>query len=274
MINPFSVDISLPLIEEQASWWFVFRHEEILLIDTPLGLQIPQFADSREFGFSFNQVCRFGYYQDIACMAAHVSEAELDLPPHMIFQPLRESYMTLANQELFLVVIKALQVLLWDKRTQFCGCCGAKMILSKQEPAKQCPRCASLFYPQISPVMLALIWRNDEILLARSAHFPRVYSILAGFVEPGETLEQCVMREVKEEVNLQVKNLTYFASQPWPFPSNLMLGFLAEYEQGEIQINPTELEDARWFSVNNLPPLPSSMSLSRRMIDAYVTKKS
>jgi NAD+ diphosphatase len=121
--------------------------------------------------------------------------------------------------------------------------------------------------------MLALVYHTDQILLARSAHFlPGIYSILAGFVEPGETLEQTVVREVKEEVGIAIKNLCYFGSQPWPFISNLMLGFTAEYDHGTIQIDPKEIEDAQWFSIKNLPPLPPPVSLSRRMIDHHLRK--
>lgn len=123
--------------------------------------------------------------------------------------------------------------------------------------------------------MLALIWRDDEILLARSPHFmPGIYSLLAGFVEPGEMLEQTVVREVMEEVGLTIKNLHYFSSQPWPFQSNLMLGFIAEYAAGEIQIDATEIEDAQWFPLNKLPQLPKPVSLSRQMIDKYLAMRS
>jgi NAD+ diphosphatase len=122
--------------------------------------------------------------------------------------------------------------------------------------------------------MLALIWRKNEILLARSPHFlPGVYSILAGFVEPGETLEQTVTREIYEEVGITVKNLQYFGSQPWPFPSNLMLGFTAEYDKGELKVDPHELEDAQWFSIHHLPTLPRPQSLSRIMINHFISTR-
>jgi len=129
-------------------------------------------------------------------------------------------------------------------------------------------------FPHVAPVILALISRGDELLLARSPHFaPGLYSILAGFIEPGETAEQTVAREVQEEVGIQIKNIQYYGSQPWPFPSNLMIGFTAEYASGEIQIDPIEIEDAKWFNINNLPPLPTPISLSRRMIDEYIAQR-
>jgi NAD+ diphosphatase len=112
------------------------------------------------------------------------------------------------------------------------------------------------------------ITHGDKILLARSPHFTLgVYSVLAGFIEPGETAEEAVIREVREEVGLEIKNITYFGSQPWPFPSNLMLGFTAEYASGNINMDPKEIEDAQWFSLNQLPILPQKISLARQMID-------
>jgi NAD+ diphosphatase len=167
-----------------------------------------------------------------------------------------------------------MQLLHWDKKTQYCGSCGAVTARSKIELAKHCDACKALYYPQISPVMLVLIWRENEILLARSPHFlPGTYSLLAGFVEVGETLEQTVVRETMEEVGLTIKNIRYCASQPWPFQSNLMLGFTAEYDSGAIKIDYKELEDAQWFSIDNLPGLPNTVSLSRQIIDVFLASK-
>ncbi len=121
---------------------------------------------------------------------------------------------------------------------------------------------------------MVLIWRNDEILLARSHTFkPGLYNILAGFVEAGETVEETVVREVKEEVGIEIKNLRYVASQPWPFPNNLMFGFTAEHAAGNIHVDNKELEDAQWFSIDRLPHLPNSVSLSRQMIDAHISSR-
>jgi NAD+ diphosphatase len=141
--------------------------------------------------------------------------------------------------------------------------------MKSDEFAMQCPTCALVAYPRISPAVMVLVRRGNDLLLARSPHFkPGVFSALAGFVEPGETLEQCAQREVLEEVNVQITNLRYFCSQSWPFPNSLMLAFFADYVSGEIQPDPREIEAAAWFSRDDLPRLPDSVSIARRLIDA------
>jgi NAD+ diphosphatase len=127
-----------------------------------------------------------------------------------------------------------------------------------------------VFYPRLSPAAIMLIYRGDELLLARSPHFPPgMYSALAGFVEPGESIEETVRREVREEVGVEVGEIRYFGSQPWPFPNSLMIGFLVEWADGEIRLGePEEIEDARWFRSEDLPPLPPKVSIARAMIDA------
>jgi NAD+ diphosphatase len=258
-------------VTTQPSFWFIFQNEEILLQQNSNSIIVPQFTNIDELNFNIEQQQYLGIYENTPCFAAQVRQTEATaLPPDMAFQLVRQSHEALGDDDLFHVITRAKQILYWDKSTQFCGYCGNKTQQSSTERAKVCLICKTLAFPSISPVMLALIWRDNEILLARSPHFmPGVYSILAGFVEPGETLEHAVIREVKEEVGITIKNLNYFASQPWPFPSNLMLGFIAEYDSGEIQVD-AELEDAQWFSINKLPTLPKPISLSRRMIDAYL----
>ena len=138
----------------------------------------------------------------------------------------------------------------------------------------RCDSCESQHYPRLAPSMIVLVTRGDEILLARSPRFViGVYSTLAGFVEPGESVEHCVAREVREEVGLEVKNLHYIGSQGWPFPHSLMLGFHAEYAGGDIVMQEDEIEDARWFRVDDLPPLPASRSIARHLIDLYVARR-
>ena len=140
------------------------------------------------------------------------------------------------------------------------------------------PACGLASYPRISPAAIVAIVRRDEhgerILLARNHRFPPGrYSVLAGFVEPGESLEMCAQREVFEEVGIRIKNVRYFGSQPWPFPNSLMLGFTAEYESGEIRLEESELADAQWFSVSNFPSLPPKMTIARKLIDWFVGEK-
>ncbi len=172
------------------------------------------------------------------------------------------------------LICRSKQLLHWQKTSIYCGSCGEKTKHSKTEIAKICQPCNRIIYPTTSPAVIVLIERGEQILLARSPHFrPGVYSNLAGFVDAGETAEQTIMREVQEEVGITVKNIRYVYSQSWPFENSFMLGFIAEYDFGEIEINPQELEDARWFSLDNLPLLPYKSSIARKLIDYYVSIK-
>lgn len=151
---------------------------------------------------------------------------------------------------------------------RFCGICGVKTNRKKDENATVCPVCGHVFYPVINPAIIVCIRRDDEILLARAPRFlPAVHSVIAGFVEAGETLEHAVAREVAEEVGVEIDSITYQCSQPWPFPHSLMIGFTATYAGGAIRIDPTEIEEAGWYPYDSLPPLPAVGSISRILID-------
>lgn len=164
----------------------------------------------------------------------------------------------------------AAQIGTWARQHRFCGSCGEPLQPVSGERAMRCSRCDEQHYPRLSPSMIVLVTRGDEVLLARSPRFASgVFSTLAGFVEPGETVEQCVVREVREEVGLEVKNLQYIASQSWPYPHSLMLGFHAEYAGGEIVPQPGEIEEAHWFDLARLPLLPSPYSIARYLIELH-----
>ena len=169
----------------------------------------------------------------------------------------------------------AAQISTWAREHRFCGACGRPAVQIKGERAMYCEHDNLRFYPRISPSMIVLITRGDEILLARSPRFvPGVYSTLAGFAEPGESAEDCVRREVMEEVQVRLRNIKYMGSQCWPFPHSMMLGFHAEYESGEIVPQADEIEDARWFRIDDLPPLPASRSIARYLIESYLAQRS
>jgi len=168
---------------------------------------------------------------------------------------------------------RALQLAEWTRTHRHCGCCGTPMSRQPGERAMLCPACGFSAYPRIAPAMMVLVRRDDRILLGRAPHFVTgVYSALAGFVEAGESLEECIHREVLEEVGITVTNLRYFRSQSWPFPHSLMLAFMADYAAGDVTPDPAELSDARWFGVDELPKLPSPISISRALIDAAVAE--
>ena len=177
------------------------------------------------------------------------------------------------DRELFYLAGKGRQVLEWHRNHRFCGRCGQPTRLHDIDRAMECTACGYTVYPRISPCIITLIHREHEILLARSPRFPQgMYSTLAGFVEVGETLEMTLHREVKEEVGVTVKNLQYFASQPWPFPHSLMVGFFAEYSSGPINIDNDEIVDAQWFPLDNLPMIPPAGSIARQLIDHHLSR--
>ena len=178
-------------------------------------------------------------------------------------------------QSLFYLAGRAQQVLEWHETHQFCGRCGAPMQDHPNDRAKQCPSCRLINYPRLSPSIIVLVTRGDEMLLARNAAWPNgMYSTLAGFVEAGESIEQTVHREVFEEVGLTVKNLEYFGSQSWPFPNSLMLGFHAEYADGDIVCQDDEIADAQWFSPDKLPQIPPKTAISGWLIQEFVERRS
>ena len=158
------------------------------------------------------------------------------------------------------------------KNHSFCGQCGSPTTRRTTEHAKECPHCGLVAYPRISPAIIVAITRNNTILLAHNAaeNHP-FYSVLAGFLEPGESFENCVKREVFEEVQIRVKNIRYFGSQPWPFPDSLMVAFTADYDSGTIAVDGVELDHADWFTSNNLPAIPRSGSISRKLIDWFLS---
>ncbi len=169
---------------------------------------------------------------------------------------------------------RAVQIVEWHRTHQFCGRCGERTELAQGERARKCPSCGLLNFPRLAPAIITLIERGEEALLARGRNFGNpMYSTLAGFVEPGESIEEAVHREVREEVGVEVTNLRYFGSQPWPFPHSLMIGFHADWAAGEIAIDGNEIADAKWFHADDLPNIPGRISISRWLIDDWLRRQ-
>lgn len=176
----------------------------------------------------------------------------------------------LAGEELFRHAGTAFQVMNWRRNTRFCSRCGDAMVPSEVDAGLLCPSCGFASYPTLSPAVIVAVVRDGKLLLARNSRFPKGrHSVLAGFVEPGETLEETVRREIREEVAIEVKDIAYFDSQPWPFPHSLMLGFTARWASGEIRPDGTEIEEAGWFTPEDMPDIPPSISISRRLIEHW-----
>jgi NAD+ diphosphatase len=213
-----------------------------------------------------------GRLGELDCWAAE-APAEVPPPPAGLgWEGLRALFSVLEDAH-FALAGRAIQLLDWDRNHCFCGRCGAPTELKTDERARVCRACRLSAYPKLAPAVMALVRKENQILLGRSPHFPPgMYSALAGFVEPGETLEQCLAREVAEEVGVQVSRIRYFASQPWPFPNSLMIAFVCDWAGGEIRPQAGEIEAANWFNVLHLPKLPSRISIARRLIDAVVAE--
>jgi NAD+ diphosphatase len=191
-------------------------------------------------------------------------------PDSINFVDLRQ-ILGVLDQSSFLLASRASILNTWVSNNIFCSVCGNDHLFNAAEGAFECSCNNSPKYPSISPCIITLIHDEDKILLGRSKFFPpNMYSTLAGFIEAGESAEQALAREVKEEVNVDVTDITYYSSQSWPFPAQLMLGYLCKYKSGEILLNDEELEDARWFNINELPIIPPQASISGQLIRSYI----
>ncbi len=268
MKKPFVSEITPPSNLSGPAWWFGFHRNQLLLQKTADSFEVPFMDNFEEIGIASGTRHYLGRYNNNACFA-------VDLPDDTVmdnleFKDLRQAHAGI-DEDLFVLGGRAVQIVEWDRTHQYCGRCGGKNETKTDERAKQCPKCKLLSFPRLSPAIIVMVERDGKILLARSPHFPKkMYSVLAGFVEPGETIEECVAREIKEEVGIDVAHIRYFSSQPWPFPNSLMLGFTAEYASGEIQVDGIEIAEAEWFSPSAMPSIPGQISISRRLIDYFL----
>lgn len=226
--------------------------------------------DARASGLQLKSAHYLGRLDGSHCYGLHVSQ-DAKLPAGLELLGLRALILE-GNELASTLAGQAYQLLEWERTHRHCGACGAPTTPHAADRAVECADCRMVFYPRISPVMMALVYRSagdkSEILLTRKPGYaPGRYTVVAGFVEAGETLEQCLAREVREEVGVEIRNPRYFASQPWPFPNSLVMAFSAEWAGGEVVPDGTELEDARWFSVDALPELPEPVHVSRQLID-------
>ncbi len=234
-------------------------------------VEVPRVASLEDLGLQVLFRQEVGVLEGRRCWAAELAP-EAEPLEGMVFRDLRSLWAGI-DEEFFAMAGRAKQIVEWHGTHRFCGWCGARTVPRPTEFAKECPRCGMLFYPRLSPAVIVLVKRGDNVLLARSPGFPPgMYSVLAGFVEPGESIEEAIGREICEEVGVEVENVRYFGSQPWPFPHSLMIGFTADYGGGELRTEPAEIEDAGWYPADDLPTLPPKVSIARAMIDWFVTQ--
>ena len=260
----------LPALLPGTALGFAFAGARLVVHGSVESPVIPTLAELDAAGLAGDRHY-LGELDRVPCIAIALANIE-EPPPGFAMAGLRSFFYRLPDP-LLAIAARAFQIADWDRSHRFCGRCGTRTRDGAGERAKECPSCGLVAYPRVSPAMMTLVTRGRELLLARSARFaPGVYSALAGFVEPGETIEDCIRREVREEVGVEVREPVYFASQSWAFPHSLMIAFTAEYAGGEIRLDDPEIEDARWFALDALPKLPPSVSIARRLIEATAAR--
>ncbi len=246
------------------TYWYIFYEDQLLLTEhhtIPCAEQPPCRLCDNDRNILLTE------HYGRPCRA--VSLANPQSCPEYCFIGLRECYYLLPEAE-YQLAGKARELLYWDAGTRYCGRCGAPLEYASPI-SKRCPSCGKTVWPQLSTAIIVAVTRGPEILLVQSNQFKSDYmGLVAGFVETGESLEECVHREVMEETGLTIRNLQYFQSQPWPYPCGLMVGFKAEYESGELRLQHSELNKGGWFRSENLPAIPGKVSLARRLIDDWL----
>jgi NAD+ diphosphatase len=252
----------------QPGYWFAFNASSLLVKVDDGSFNVPLLGSLEELHLRPVRTQYLGTLEGVLCHAAELPP-DTAAPEGWCFTGLRSFYSG-TGEDIFLLAGRALQMMSWDQTHQYCGRCGHRTETVRGEMAKICPVCKFMSYPRISPAVIAAVLKEDRILLTRYASSQgNMRTIIAGFLEPGETLEECVRREVLEEVGLKVKNIRYFGNQPWPFPNSLMIGFTAEWESGEIRVDGKEIAEAEWYRADNTPATPPKMSISGEIIDWF-----
>jgi NAD+ diphosphatase len=248
--------------------WFVVHPQGLVVRRKGEHVELLDDDDARALGLADVDAHDLGPVDGAPAVAASVADEPLASPYEV--GRLRELYPVLGDAR-FLMAGRATQIVEWSTTHKFCGRCASPTERVATERCMRCPRCGLLGYPRIAPAVIVLVRRGEEALLARGARFPGAfYSTLAGFVEVGESLEETIAREVREEVGIEVKAPRYFGSQPWPFPHSLMVGFFAEWAGGEVRADGSEILDARWYRRDELPMIPPRLSIARRLIDVWL----
>ncbi|HEX3000816.1 MAG TPA: NAD(+) diphosphatase, partial [Methanoregula sp.] len=260
-----------PAVPPENAKWVIVRENGVYLQSG----EPPVLVYTRDKKEALTSILRsqyLGHCDGVAWYAVEVA-ADPGVPGSVFYPDIRRLHGILPDNELAAAAL-AVRIIAFDRTTRFCGQCGSATQQSGEERAQVCTACGQVTYPRMSPAIIVLIRKDDQVLLARSPRFPPdFYSVIAGFVAPGETLEEAVRREVREEVGIEITNIRYQASEPWPFPDSLMIGFIADYAGGEITIDNKEIVSAAWFERESLPELPRKMSIARALIDRWLAGK-
>ena len=270
MSETFIPAVDFRMTDTDAQRIVAFHRDRLVIQTTPDGPCIPSAVSLRSAGLTADTRLRLGTIgSDIHCGWSLTNPPTL--PEGLALEGLRALFGQLGEAD-FQIAGYAMQILRWVSENRYCGLCGDGMTLESGDRALICAGCGNTQYPRISPAIIVAVTSNRRLLLARSGRFPnqRMYSVIAGYVEPGETLEECVRREVREEVGLEVRRIRYFGSQSWPFSASLMVGFTAEHAGGRIAVDGQEILEADWFPADRLPEIPMKVSISRKLIDWFV----
>ena len=270
--NDFEPLFDCKTVPSEHDHCIVLHQDQLLLIEQDGDLRFPRWGDMDELEANLVQQHYIGKWNGKRCFAFvlspkhHLSETFI---PHDI-----RTLIASMGPASFHAVARARQLTRFISTQRYCSQCAEALMDSAKEFARFCPKCKTDIYPVIAPAIIVSVVRGREILLAHNRNFAQpIHSLVAGFVESGETLEQAVAREVREEVGVAVNDIRYVTSQPWPFPNSLMVGFTAQYASGEIQVDGQEIDHAEWFSVEHLPDLPRVGSLSRLLIENWLASQ-
>ena len=257
----------------ERKYWFVFCKGDLLLEKTSDGrYTIPYQEEAPTALKEWTNVHTITPFGDDDVRTYNIDGPVTDNPCYEMCG-LRATYNKLPH-ELYQIAGKCQEILYWDANTRFCGVCGGPMKMHT-EISKRCTHCGKEIWPLLATAIIVLIRREYKVLLVHARNFRgKFFGLVAGFVETGETLEEAVVREVHEEVGIKIKNIRYFASQPWPYPCGLMVGFTADYVSGDLHLQRSELDDAGWFDRDHLPPVPDKMSIARQLIDSWLEESS
>ncbi|MGJ8679573.1 NAD(+) diphosphatase [Paraglaciecola sp.] len=264
------IEQNITVTHDTRAIWLILNEDQLLSPNSPELLLNCQWQELKFAHAYKEQIVKIGEYQGLSCFLIDMGKENID--PQDLIQTNLRALLNECSDQFFGIAARAWQVALFMRTHRFCGQCGCSMQQIDWEMAVQCSRCQHRCYPRISPCIIVAIRHQGSILLAqgKSQQARDMHSILAGFVESGETLEQAVHREVMEEVGVKIKNLRYISSQPWPFPHALMMGYLADYDSGDIKVDGKEILRADWFDINQLPNIPPKLSIAGQLIEKTI----
>lgn len=256
----YTINFSDTYSTDEKSYYFIFNSKrELYLRDDN---SIPLLESEKLNKFNFNFKLYVGTYKNYPCFVAN-ADAEDN------FHSLHEVYDI--NKDTYLMGGRAVLINDWYLSHQYCGRCGTKTVMDEKDMMLKCPECGQMHYPRISPAVIMAIEKDNKLLMAKhSYHKEHSYALIAGFVEPGETIEDAVHRELMEEIGIKVKNIKYMRSQSWPFPNSLMIGFTGEYDSGEIKVDGDEILKAKWFSKEEIQMYSSDVSISAWLLQNFI----